>query len=205
LDEPFKAMDRERIHRTIAVLKQLSQELRQVFVVLPGIAEDDRQLFDTIVETTVGDPGLAFDASGRAARSAQAREQALEQAPETDTGREKPATPSAQPMVQPQAPSNGGLTAGEAAAPDRGQPDSSRADSPRGDVPRSDVPSPDSKRADVPKSEPRTSDLPEPDPWLEAAAWPREADSTSDEDGGQRGADEPASSFDDGADGEASP
>ncbi|MEM7166827.1 MAG: AAA family ATPase, partial [Planctomycetota bacterium] len=38
LDEPFKAMDRERIHRTIAVLKQLSQELRQVFVVLPGIA-----------------------------------------------------------------------------------------------------------------------------------------------------------------------
>lgn len=53
-DEPFKAMDRQRIHQTLSVLTQLSDELCQLFVVLPGIQTEDRALFDHVITTVVG-------------------------------------------------------------------------------------------------------------------------------------------------------
>lgn len=60
LDEPFKAMDRDRVHCTLAVLPRLSEDMPQVFVVLPGIAEADRPLFDAIVTAKVGETELRF-------------------------------------------------------------------------------------------------------------------------------------------------
>ncbi|MFN0059243.1 MAG: AAA family ATPase [Planctomycetota bacterium] len=54
LDEPFKAMDTERVARTLSALTRLSAELRQVFILLPGIEEEHRALFDLIYRVEVG-------------------------------------------------------------------------------------------------------------------------------------------------------
>ncbi len=58
LDEPFKAMDVDRVHRSLSSLIKLSPELKQIFVIIPGIKEHDRELFDRIYSVTVGDPLL---------------------------------------------------------------------------------------------------------------------------------------------------
>lgn len=54
LDEPFKAMDRNRIHQTLRILTRLSPEIAQIFVLVPGIDPADRHIFDEIVLTRVG-------------------------------------------------------------------------------------------------------------------------------------------------------
>ncbi|MCA8960552.1 MAG: hypothetical protein KDC38_08565 [Planctomycetes bacterium] len=58
LDEPFKAMDAQRVHRTLRAMMRLSPELQQIFVVLPGIRSEDRELFDVIHKVTVGEHEL---------------------------------------------------------------------------------------------------------------------------------------------------
>ncbi|MFQ5654238.1 MAG: AAA family ATPase [Planctomycetota bacterium] len=64
LDEPFKAMDRTRVHRTLQALSRLSRELPQVFVLQPRIGDADRELFDGIIRTEVGVPELEVDLGG---------------------------------------------------------------------------------------------------------------------------------------------
>jgi uncharacterized protein YhaN len=61
LDEPFKAMDVERIAYSLRALTRLSPELCQVFVLVPGIQEPHRGYFDRIIQTRVGDPELLVD------------------------------------------------------------------------------------------------------------------------------------------------
>ncbi|MEM7262905.1 MAG: hypothetical protein AAF488_13010, partial [Planctomycetota bacterium] len=65
LDEPFKAMDAARVHGTLSALVRLSAELKQIFVVIPGIRDADRELFDVIHQVTVGDPELGEGGVGR--------------------------------------------------------------------------------------------------------------------------------------------
>lgn len=58
LDEPFKAMDSERVHRTLRALLRLSPELRQIFVIIPGIKDQDREIFDHVYQVFVGENEL---------------------------------------------------------------------------------------------------------------------------------------------------
>ncbi len=58
LDEPFKAMDSDRVHLTLSALMQLSPDFQQIFVIIPGIRDADRSLFDVIHQVSVGDPLL---------------------------------------------------------------------------------------------------------------------------------------------------
>lgn len=74
LDEPFKAMDPERIHKTLSVLARLSEELPQVFVVLPGIRSRDRDLYDVILTTTVGNSEMVYDGTSTSASQAKSSE-----------------------------------------------------------------------------------------------------------------------------------
>ena len=71
LDEPFKGMDRTRVHNTLSVLTRLSPELRQVLVVIPGIDEGDRELFDAILTTQVGQGELSIRVDAIAGKSLQ--------------------------------------------------------------------------------------------------------------------------------------
>ncbi|MGE3163613.1 MAG: AAA family ATPase [Planctomycetota bacterium] len=119
LDEPFKAMDRDRVHGTLAVLPRLSSDMPQIFVVLPGIAEPDRPLFDAIVTARVGDGELRFDGQPQPS-SGEPRAALLADA--HDGGLSHWATPSdaaaAQPAVAPEAavPARDAATPSSAAA-----------------------------------------------------------------------------------------
>lgn len=155
LDEPFKAMDRDRIHRTISVLNQLSAELSQVFVVLPGIADADRELFDTIVEVAVGQQDLEFDARGASGAtegplSAPTRvNTAADDAPRAALPVPAPAPPAAAPKPLPvpvAKPPEKVATGTEATG------EEATGDDPIG-------------------PDPIGPDPTEPDPWLEAQRW----------------------------------
>ncbi|NRA75818.1 MAG: hypothetical protein HRU16_07730, partial [Planctomycetes bacterium] len=61
LDEPFPAMDRMRVLRTLQALPRLSQELSQVFVAHPDLDSDARDSFDLLIETEVGVDHLDMD------------------------------------------------------------------------------------------------------------------------------------------------
>ncbi|MGE4618277.1 MAG: AAA family ATPase, partial [Planctomycetota bacterium] len=63
LDEPFPAMDRQRVLLTLQALPRLSQELSQVIVAHPDLAEDAKQSFDLLIETDVAVDHLAIDLS----------------------------------------------------------------------------------------------------------------------------------------------
>ncbi len=53
LDEPFRAMDRHRVAKTLEALHRLSDELPQVLVVLPVLEPSERSAFDCVIETRV--------------------------------------------------------------------------------------------------------------------------------------------------------
>lgn len=72
LDEPFKAMDAERVNRTLRALLRLSPELRQIFVIIPGIKDQDRHIFDHVYRVAVGEHEL--QSRGRAAESPRREE-----------------------------------------------------------------------------------------------------------------------------------
>ncbi|MEE2855801.1 MAG: AAA family ATPase [Planctomycetota bacterium] len=61
LDEPFPAMDRMRVLRTLQALPRLSQELSQVFVAHPDLDSDARDSFDLLIETEVGVDHIDMD------------------------------------------------------------------------------------------------------------------------------------------------
>ncbi len=61
LDEPFRAMDRERVHRTLQALHRLSDDLPQVIVVLPDLDSNEREIFDRVIETEVGGTELLLE------------------------------------------------------------------------------------------------------------------------------------------------
>ncbi|MGE4633420.1 MAG: AAA family ATPase [Planctomycetota bacterium] len=61
LDEPFAAMDRMRVLRTLKALPRLSQELSQVFVAHPDLDNDARDTFDLLIETEVGVDHIDID------------------------------------------------------------------------------------------------------------------------------------------------
>ena len=61
LDEPFPAMDRKRVLRTLQALPRLSQELSQVIVAHPDLDADARRSFDLLIETEVGVDQLELD------------------------------------------------------------------------------------------------------------------------------------------------
>ena len=58
LDEPFPAMDRDRVLHTLQALPQLSQELSQIFVAHPDLDADSREIFDFIIDTELGQDEL---------------------------------------------------------------------------------------------------------------------------------------------------
>jgi len=68
LDEPFRAMDRERVRRTLDALSRLSDELPQVLVVLPVLDESERSLFDAVIQTEVGVHTLVESVRGAGVR-----------------------------------------------------------------------------------------------------------------------------------------
>lgn len=98
LDEPFKAMDRDRVHRALAVLSKLSEDMPQLFVVLPGIAEEDRQLFDAIITAEVGQGVLTFSGVEVPGQSASKEQPSVDRKPE-------PAKPTPAAIVEPASPS----------------------------------------------------------------------------------------------------
>lgn len=61
LDEPFPAMDRYRVLRTLQALPRLSQELSQVIVAHPDLDEKAQKCFDLLIETEVGVDRLELD------------------------------------------------------------------------------------------------------------------------------------------------
>ena len=72
LDEPFQMMDAERAAETLRVLRALSPDLAQFFVVQPNFSPGERGLFHCRVETRPGEAELAacFSANARAAPEA---------------------------------------------------------------------------------------------------------------------------------------
>ncbi|MDE0959534.1 MAG: AAA family ATPase, partial [Planctomycetota bacterium] len=61
LDEPFPAMDRQRVLRTLQALPRLSQELSQVIVAHPDLDLAARQSFDLLIETDQSSNRLEID------------------------------------------------------------------------------------------------------------------------------------------------
>lgn len=61
LDEPFPAMDRKRVLRTLQALPRLSRELSQVIVAHPDLDESAQKSFDLLIETEVGVGRLEID------------------------------------------------------------------------------------------------------------------------------------------------
>jgi len=76
LDEPFQMMDSERAMEMLRILKVLSPELVQFFVIQPNFSEDERRLFDTRVLTRPDGTDLtaSLGASVRADREARSVE-----------------------------------------------------------------------------------------------------------------------------------
>ncbi len=63
LDEPFPAMDRDRVLHTLRALPRLSRELSQIFVAHPDLEEEARSCFDHILDTELGSGELSHDFS----------------------------------------------------------------------------------------------------------------------------------------------
>ena len=63
LDEPFPAMDRDRVLHTLRALPRLSRELSQIFVAHPDLEEEARGCFDHILDTELGSGELSHDFS----------------------------------------------------------------------------------------------------------------------------------------------
>ncbi|MGB1398421.1 MAG: ATP-binding protein, partial [Planctomycetota bacterium] len=63
LDEPFPAMDRDRVLHTLRALPRLSRELSQIFVAHPDLEEEARNCFDHILDTELGSGELSHDFS----------------------------------------------------------------------------------------------------------------------------------------------
>jgi hypothetical protein len=61
LDEPFPAMDRQRVLMTLQALPRLSQELSQVIVAHPDLDDAAKESFDILIETDVAVDHLEID------------------------------------------------------------------------------------------------------------------------------------------------
>ena len=65
LDEPFKMMDPPRVLRAIEALPELSDDIRQFFVVQPNFTGEQREALDFLVTTTVETTDLEVDLAAR--------------------------------------------------------------------------------------------------------------------------------------------
>ena len=61
LDEPFPAMDRDRVLHTLRALPQLSRELSQIFVAHPDLEQEARSCFNHVLDTELGSGELSHD------------------------------------------------------------------------------------------------------------------------------------------------
>ncbi len=95
LDEPFPAMDRERVLRTLQSLPRLSEELSQVIVAHPDLDPAARKSFDLLIETDQGEDRLEIDLEDMSLPevSAPSREpsQPLPASPRRSPKKDKPA------------------------------------------------------------------------------------------------------------------
>ncbi len=84
LDEPFRAMDRGRVQRTLEALHRLSDDLPQVIVVLPDLESDEREMFDRVIETEVGEAELLLELSDTESGAREAASKRSESSSTTD-------------------------------------------------------------------------------------------------------------------------
>lgn len=61
LDEPFPAMDRDRVLHTLGALPRLSRELSQIFLAHPDLESEARNCFDHVIDTELGRGELNHD------------------------------------------------------------------------------------------------------------------------------------------------
>jgi hypothetical protein len=81
LDEPFRAMDLGRVRKTLAALHRLSDDLPQIFVILPDVESGDRALFDAVIEARIGSPELRLSLDPAKRAPARPARQPREQSP----------------------------------------------------------------------------------------------------------------------------
>ena len=62
LDEPFKMIDAERTYDILSVLRELSPDIQQFFVVQPNFTPEQRAFFDRTIATRTGEAELMFKA-----------------------------------------------------------------------------------------------------------------------------------------------
>jgi exonuclease SbcC len=72
LDEPFQMMDSDRAAETLRILRVLSPDLAQFFVIQPNFSEEERLLFDARVSTRPDGTDLAVALGGGERREAAA-------------------------------------------------------------------------------------------------------------------------------------
>ncbi|MHC4936057.1 MAG: ATP-binding protein [Planctomycetota bacterium] len=137
LDEPFRAMDLGRVRKTLAALHRLSDDLPQIFVILPDVESGDRALFDAVIEARIGSPELRLSLDPAKRAPARPAPQPREQSPtpaqadgpkrstseEGDGKTERPVTSAlGEDSAPPERPSR------SRRARERGAPDGRRAD-----------------------------------------------------------------------------